>query len=84
MWAVAVRRPRRVRIRRFRRHRIESSGTSRPTRAGFLYLAIILDVLSRRIFGWAMANQQRTERGVEVLEMAVVQRQPKPLTTGYV
>ena len=55
-----------------------------PTGGGFLYLAIILDVLSRRILGWAMANQQRTERVVEVLEMAVVQRQPKPLTTGYV
>ena len=40
-----------------------------PTRVGFLCLAIILDVFSRRIVGWAMANQQRTERVVEALEM---------------
>ena len=27
-----------------------------PTWAGFLYLAIVLDVFSRRIVGWAMEN----------------------------
>ena len=76
-----MRRPRRVRIRRFRRHRIGSSGTSRPPRAGFLYLAIILGVFSRRIVGWAMGNHLRTERVVEALKMAVVQPRLKLLTT---
>jgi transposase InsO family protein len=32
-----------------------------PTGSGFLYLAIVLDVWSRRIVGWAMANHLRTE-----------------------
>lgn len=30
-----------------------------PTWAGFLYLAIVLDVFSRRIVGWAMGNHLR-------------------------
>ena len=32
-----------------------------PTWAGFLYLAIVLDVWSRRIVGWAMETHLRTE-----------------------
>ena len=32
-----------------------------PTWAGFVYLAIVLDVFSRKVVGWAMANQLRTE-----------------------
>ena len=31
-----------------------------PTLAGFLYLAIVLDVFSRRVVGWAMAGHLRT------------------------
>ena len=47
-----------------------------PTLAGFLYLAIVLDVFSRRIVGWAMAAHLRTELVIEALEMAVAQRRP--------
>lgn len=47
-----------------------------PTWAGFLYLAVVLDVFSRRIVGWAMANHLRTELVVDALDMAVGQRQP--------
>jgi len=47
-----------------------------PTWAGFLYLAVVLDVYSRRIVGWAMANHLRTELVVDALNMAVGQRQP--------
>ena len=32
-----------------------------PTWAGFLYLAIVLDVFSRRFVGWSMAHHLRTE-----------------------
>ena len=32
-----------------------------PTWSGFLYLAVVLDVWSRRIVGWAMETQLRTE-----------------------
>ena len=48
-----------------------------PTLVGFLYLAIVLDVFSRRVVGWAMATHLRTELVVEVLEMAVEQRRPE-------
>lgn len=47
-----------------------------PTWAGFLYLAVVLDVFSRRVVGWAMANHLRTELVVDALDMAVGQRQP--------
>lgn len=48
------------------------------TREGFLYLAFILDVHSRRIVGWAMENHLRTELVVEALQMAVWRRKPAP------
>ena len=48
-----------------------------PTRSGFLYLAIVLDVFSRRIVGWSMRNHLRTELIVSALDMAVGQRKPK-------
>ena len=49
----------------------------RPTLAGFLYLAIVLDVFSRRVVGWAMAAHLRTELVIEALEMGIVQRRPE-------
>jgi putative transposase len=47
-----------------------------PTWAGFLYLAVVLDVFSRRIVGWAMATHLRTELVLEALNMALGQRRP--------
>lgn len=47
-----------------------------PTWAGFLYLAVVLDVYSRRIVGWAMANHLRTELVLEALDMAIFRRRP--------
>jgi len=48
-----------------------------PTRyEDFLYLAVVLDVFSRRVVGWAMAEHLRTELVVGALEMAVWNRQP--------
>ena len=46
------------------------------TWAGFLYLAIVLDVWSRRIVGWAMETHLRTELVLQALNMAVSQRRP--------
>ena len=43
---------------------------------GFLYLAVVLDVWSRRVVGWAMATHLRTELVLAALEMAIVQRRP--------
>jgi transposase InsO family protein len=47
-----------------------------PTWAGFLYLAVVLDVWSRRVVGWAMKATLRTELVLEALEMALQQRRP--------
>ncbi len=47
-----------------------------PTLAGFLYLAVVLDVWSRRVVGWSMATHLRTELVLSALEMALWRRQP--------
>jgi putative transposase len=48
-----------------------------PTWTGTLYLAVVLDVWSRRISGWAMATHLRTSLVLAALEMAIAQRRPK-------
>ena len=48
-----------------------------PTWAGFLYLAVVMDVWSRRIVGWAMATHLRTELVLDALNMALRQRRPE-------
>lgn len=45
------------------------------TWAGFAYLALVVDVFSRRIVGWALASHMRTELPLEALELAVWTRQ---------
>ncbi len=47
------------------------------TWAGPLYLAVVLDVWSRRIVGWAMATHLRTQLVLDALSMAIQQRRPK-------
>jgi len=47
-----------------------------PTWAGFLYLAVVLDVWSRRVVGWSMANHLRTELIMDAFNMAIEQRRP--------
>ena len=46
------------------------------TQEGFLYLAFILDIYSRRVVGWSMATHMRTELVVDALEMALWRRKP--------
>lgn len=48
-----------------------------PTWAGFLYLATVLDVYSRRVVGWAMDTHLRTELILAALNMAITQRRPE-------
>ena len=43
---------------------------------GFLYLAVVLDVYSRRVIGWAMVAHLRTDLVVEAVEMALWRRRP--------
>ena len=48
-----------------------------PTWSGFLYLAVVLDVWSRRIVGWAMETHVRSELVMSALNMALWQRRPQ-------
>lgn len=50
--------------------------TSIPTEQGWLYLAVIMDLYSRRIIGWAFAHHLGTELVAAALAMALVHRQP--------
>ena len=49
-----------------------------PTAEGPLYLAAVLDLYSRKIVGWAMADHLKTESPLAALSMALQQRQPEP------
>ena len=42
-----------------------------------MYLAVVLDVFSRKVVGWAMANHLRTELVLGALNMAIAQRRPQ-------
>lgn len=48
-----------------------------PTWSGFLYLAVVLDVFSRRIVGWSMAGHLRAKLVLDALDMAIRRRQPR-------
>lgn len=47
-----------------------------PTYAGFLFLAIVLDAFSRRIVGYAMSSNMRTQLVLDALNMAIERRRP--------
>jgi putative transposase len=47
-----------------------------PTIAGFLYLAVVLDVWSRKVVGWSMSTRLATKVVVDALTMALDRRQP--------
>jgi len=48
-----------------------------PTWAGFLYWAVVVDVCSRRLVGWAMRSHMRAELVQEALDMAIWNRRPE-------
>lgn len=45
---------------------------------GFVYLAIILDLYSRRVIGWHVSKRIDGDLAVAALRMAIEQRKPKP------
>lgn len=49
-----------------------------PTGEGFLHIAAVMDLWSRRIVGWAMASHLRAELVIDALEMATSRRRPSP------
>jgi putative transposase len=69
-------------------HLAQDFGASRPgekwcgdityvfTAAGWLYLAVVIDLYSRRIVGWAMASRMTTQLVIDAFQMAWQQCQP--------
>lgn len=49
-----------------------------PTRTGWLYVAVILDLCSRRVIGWAMQEKPDQQLTLAALAMAVRQRRVQP------
>jgi transposase InsO family protein len=47
-----------------------------PTGEGWLYLAVVLDLCSRKVVGWAVDDHLRSELAGRALEMAVLHRRP--------
>lgn len=48
------------------------------TRSGWLYLAVVLELFSRKVVGWAMAPSMPAQLVCEALSMAIASRQPAP------
>lgn len=46
------------------------------TREGWLYLAVILNLHSRRVIGWAVSNRMKRDLAIRALKMATAFRQP--------
>ena len=49
-----------------------------PTDEGWLYLAGVMDLFSRRIVGWAMSDSLQRQLAISALRMAIDTRQPPP------
>jgi putative transposase len=49
-----------------------------PTAEGWLYLAVVLDMFSRRVVGWAMRDTMPQDLTLAALQMAISNRRPGP------
>ena len=47
------------------------------TQEGFAYLAVVIDLFSRRVIGWSLQGRQTTDVVLQALLMAVWRRKPK-------
>ena len=47
-----------------------------PTREGWLYLAVVLDLGSRRVVGWSMASTMRDDLVIAAIDSALADRRP--------
>lgn len=48
------------------------------TREGWMYLAVVLDLFSRRIVGWALDKRMKKQLVIDALMMAIGRRRPPP------
>lgn len=46
------------------------------TAEGWLYLAVVIDLFSRRVVGWAASDRMKKDLAIRALEMAINLRQP--------
>jgi putative transposase len=53
------------------------------TAEGWLYLAVVLDLFSRRVVGWAMADHLGHELALAALDMAITRQRPTPGLTHH-
>jgi putative transposase len=49
-----------------------------PTRHGWLYLAVVLDLFSRRVVGWCASKSLDQQLALQALKTALRTRRPKP------
>ena len=47
------------------------------TQEGWLYLAVVIDLYSRKVVGWSMSSRMKASLVCDALQMAIWQRQPK-------
>ena len=48
------------------------------TQEGWLYLAVVIDLFSRKIVGWSMSSRMKASLVCDALKMALWQRKPRP------
>jgi putative transposase len=51
-----------------------------PTGEGWLFLAVVIDLFSRRVVGWSMQPEMRSSLVIDALEMAWLRRSPNKST----
>ena len=49
-----------------------------PTAAGWVYLAVVIDLFSRKVVGWSMSNRLTTPLVSEAMQRAIESRRPRP------
>ena len=61
-----------------RRRRTRNGAPTSPiwTAEGWLYLAVLIDLFSRRIVGWAVSDRLKKDLALRALRMALVTRHP--------
>ena len=64
-------------------HRWVADITYVPTWAGFLFLAVVLDVYTRKVVGWSMSANQNTELVTRALKMAVSRQKPNGVVVHH-
>ena len=48
-----------------------------PSHMGFLYLAVVIDVYSRKVVGWAFGENMTSDLVIAALNMALYTRRPE-------